>query len=109
MPRPKKIEWPIGFDEMLRYAFAIKRPKSRLKFYRLFLRDFLRPNSTIPASPEEIETALLADQKKQFDENWAFHIRMWSHGSFDKWKRESYQERGRIRASKRWPKKDEEK
>jgi hypothetical protein len=104
MARPKKIQWPIGFEEMLLFAFAKKRPEDRLKFYRLFLRDYLHPGTTIQASPEEIETALLADRRKKFSENWAFHIRMWSNGSFEKWKRENYQKRAKAMAAGRWSK-----
>jgi len=92
---------------MLNYAFAKKRPEDRLKFYRLFLRDFLHPGTTLQASPEEIETALQADRQKKFDENWAYHIRMWSAGSFEKWKRENFKKRAKIMAAGRWAKKTE--
>jgi hypothetical protein len=106
MARPKKIQWPINFEEMLRYAFGKKRPEDRLKIFRLFLRDFLHPQSTAPATPEAIEAALLENQKKQFDENWAHHIRLWSEMSFEKWKKENFKLRDKKRAQKRWPKKN---
>jgi hypothetical protein len=109
MARPKKIVWPIGFEELLCFAFKQKRPEHRIKFYRLFLRDHLHKGTIIQASPEEIETALIADRQKTFDENWAYHIRMWSTMSFQKWKQESLQNTGRIRALKRWPKENIEK
>jgi len=65
MARSKKITWPIGFEDMIRFAYAKKRPEDRLKFYRLFLRDFLHSGSTIQASEEEIESALAAESFKQ--------------------------------------------
>jgi hypothetical protein len=102
MGRPKKIVWPIGFAKMLDFAFAKKRPETRLDFYRLFLRDFLHKGTTIQASPEEIEIALLADRQKKFTENWAFHIRMWSEGSFEKWKRENIKNRMTKMAVASW-------
>ena len=108
MARPKKIEWPIGFEEMLRYVFKKKRAKDRLKFYRLFLRDHLRPQSTIPASSEEIETALAADQKKMFSEDWSYHIRLWSALSSDKWKSEHFKIRASKMAIGRWSKSEAE-
>ena len=55
MARPKKIQWPINFEEMLRYAFETKRPEDRLKFFRLFLRDFLHTGTTCKATPEEMD------------------------------------------------------
>lgn len=105
MSRPKNISWPIGFNDLLRYAFKQKRPAHRIKFYRLFLRDFLHKGTTRQASPQEIETALLADRQKKFDENWAFHIRLWSGMSFDKWKHENFQTRAKVAGYKSWSKK----
>jgi hypothetical protein len=102
MPRPRKIQWPISFDEMLRYAFKKKRPEDRLRFYRLFLRDFLRPHSTRQASSEEIENELQADLKKNFSEDRAHHIRLWSQGSFEAWKGENIKSRMRKMAAARW-------
>jgi hypothetical protein len=93
MAKPQKLIWPIGFNELLRYAFAKKRPEARLKFYRLFLRDYLYPSTTLQASRKEIEKALRADRKKKFDEDRAFHLRMWSGGSFEKWKQENIKNR----------------
>jgi len=87
---------------MIRFAYAKKRPEDRLKFYRLFLRDFLHSGSTIQASEEEIESALAADRQKKFEENWVYHIRMWSNMSFEKWKRESFKQRAKIMADGRW-------
>jgi hypothetical protein len=104
MARPKIIKWPIGFEKMLRYVFKKKRPEQRLKFYRLFLRDFLRPNSTTHASPDEIEDALRADRKKMFSEDWSYDIRLWSALSFDKWKSEHFKVRATKMAAARWSK-----
>ena len=107
MPRPRKIEWPIGFEEMLRYVFKKKRPEYRLRFYRLFLRDHLHPQSG-PASQEEIEVALAADRKKTFSEDWAYHIRLWSALASDKWKSEHYKIRASKMAKGRWSKSSSE-
>jgi hypothetical protein len=104
MARPNKIVWPIGFEEMLRYALPQKRPEDRPRFYRLYLRDFLHKGSTIKASEDEIEKACSAARSKTFTENEAFHIRLHMGMSMEGWKRESNQMRGRIRASRRWSK-----
>jgi hypothetical protein len=62
----------------------------------------LHPGTNNKASPEEIETALLADQQKEFDENWAYHIRVWSGMSFEKWKRENIKKRMEDMAAASW-------
>jgi len=109
MARPRKIQWPVGFEELLRYALPYKRHEDRPKFYRLYLRDFLHKGSTIKATEEEIEKAYIAALTKKFTENEAYHIRMHMSLSVNEWKRESYQKRGRIMASRRWSKENRKK
>ena len=96
MARPRKPVWPIGFEELLHYALPKKRPEKRPELYRLFLRDYLHPRTTIRASDDEIEKALILDKKRKFDENTAFHIRMWMNMSLDGWKRERFQKRAKA-------------
>jgi hypothetical protein len=104
MARPKKIQWPIGFWEMLRFAFPKKRLEDRPDYYRFFLRDHLHRGTTIQADKSEIEAAFTADQKRKFDEDVAFHTRLWSEMSHAKWKRESYLQRAKRRAVASWSK-----
>ena len=104
MARPAKILWPIGFVDLLRFMFPRKRPENRLKFYRLFLRDYIHLHSTIKASDEEIEERLRADKEKRFSENDAFHWRMWSGMSMDQWQREHRRARAQVMAAAKWEK-----
>src|ERR1017187_1791221 len=81
MARPRKIQWPIGFEDLLRYMFPQKRREDRFKFYRLFLRDYIDPHTTARAAEKEIEERFKSDRNRKFTENEAFHWRMWSAGS----------------------------
>jgi hypothetical protein len=103
MARPKKIQWPIEFDEMLRYAMPNKRLEDRFRFYRsYFLRDYIHLQSTLKASGEEIELRLKQDREKRFSENDAHHIRLWIGMNMDAWKREIRRERARKMANGKW-------
>lgn len=104
MPRPRKIQWPIGFEQMLLYVFPNKRLKDRPRFYRLYLRDHIHPRSTIPGTPEEIEATYDADTKRKFEEPDASQIRLWAGMAREKWKREHFKKRAVKMAIGRWSK-----
>jgi hypothetical protein len=102
MPRPQKIQWPLDFNGMLNFCFKKKRPEDRLRFFKLFLRDFTYPNSTRELTPEEVEKALETAKKNVFGENYCHHIQMWSEGSFEKWKVESHKAKAQKMAIASW-------
>jgi hypothetical protein len=104
MGRPKKPDFPIGFEEFLRYALPKKRPEDRLKFYRLFVRDYLHRPATIKASESEIEAEITKNRQNKFDENTAYHFRMWMNMSLSEWEKENRHNRAKLMAAGRWKK-----
>jgi hypothetical protein len=105
MPRPNKIIWPIGFEEMLVFALPQKRRSHREKFYRLFLRDFLHPHTNIRAPEVEIKQVFRADCKRKFQEPEADRIKRWINMSLEKWKSEHFRNRATTAGRKSWSKK----
>jgi hypothetical protein len=71
MPRPRKVEFPVNLETMLRLARCLhnKRPEDRFKFYRMFVREDLFDEYGRYPTDEEIEAKIAQNRKRFFTKN----------------------------------------
>jgi hypothetical protein len=107
MARPRKIEFPIGLDEMLRIALPKKRPEDRMQIFREWARSNLTVKLWRQPTDEEFQADFELWCKKQFKEMLfvndiaAFLKAFVPHFSAANRKR-----RAQMAATKRWSNKD---
>ncbi len=58
MGRPRKVEYPIRLQEMLRIILRDKRPEDRMKIFREYQRYYLNANLRRQPSEDELEAEI---------------------------------------------------
>jgi hypothetical protein len=108
MPRPRKIKFPIGLEELLRLALPDKRREDRLKYYRLDLRADLKWKWNRPPTEEEVDLAMAASRTKRFSEGMSSALcttlRHWVSIYETEIRPNIRRNRAKIAAAKRWSK-----
>jgi hypothetical protein len=109
MPRPRKIEFPVGLEEMLRLAMPRKRLEDRFKFYRMELREHFHWKHGRPPTQEEIEQEMCRARTIKFDQSVSIGIGQNLRNHLSIFESEIRRQRAKNAATKRWSKENREK
>jgi|ERR1035437_2594185 hypothetical protein len=107
MARPKKIELPIGANEMLRIALPKKRPEDRMKIFREWARSNLSVKLGRLPSDEESQADFELWCKKQFNSMFFLNdIAAFLRAFVPHFSAANRKRRAHLAATKRWSKKN---
>lgn len=105
MATPRKVNYPVTLDKLLRLTFPKKRKADRWKFYRLEVRERLWGGHIgSPPTENEIESEISKDLAQQFDMDQATRFIMQLHFDLPKFEYAILKERAKAGAAGRWKK-----
>jgi hypothetical protein len=107
MARPKKVNWPIKFDELLRIGFPKKRIEDRHKFHRFIVGEKLFGQLGRKPTDSEILQGLEENKAREFNSEHARYMLQYFRAAMPIFSAQLRRERARTAALARWRKSSE--